>query len=815
MWFGGTARSPVAHGYIKAIHRDPAFDWSQVVVVTAADLPGPNAVRMIRDDHPILAADEVCFVSEPVAIIAAPDRDTLIKAIDALSVEIEEHSPILTMEDSLRAEGIVWGDDNIFAEYRIHSGDPAAGFRSADLIVEGTYRTGHQEHLYLEPNGVIAIPRSDGGIELLGSMQCPYYVHAALAHGLGLESTRIVVKQTTTGGAFGGKEDFPSVLALHASLLAQRAGCAVKMVHERTEDIRSTTKRHPSRIHHRTGVMRDGKLVASEIDLLLDGGAYTTLSPVVLSRATLHATGAYYIPNVSIRGRVVATHTPPNGAFRGFGAPQSLFAVERHVDRIARELGIDPLDIRRRNMLRDGDQFPFGQVLKEGVGASLVLEQAIALSEYKEKKASKAWRCGPDPHRAGEKAEQAEKASGAQPSAQRTSSAVRSVRKGVGLSLYLHGGGFTGAGEERISAKAQVRFVSEAQVEGSFIGSSQVERASVADDQIERGQSRQGHIEVLVSNVEMGQGASTVLPMIAAQALGLPLELFSHPHPDTSRVPDSGPTVASRTTMMVGRIVIDACSDMVAKLKAALAQWHEVRPEEVELANGRFVACGEELGSFTSCASRFSREMGPLLGEATYVPPAGLRWDEETYRGDAYKAYSWGAHVVEVEVDMETLEVRPVKVTAVVEIGRAINPVLAVGQVDGGTLQALGWGGMEEIKLEGGRYLNDRVTTYIIPTALDAPDIEVKIVELPYERGPYGAKGLGELPMNGGAPALVSAIEDATGLSASAIPVTPERLMALMDEGSEIRKSKAGASNPYLAAGDADCGAVEDAGETP
>ncbi|MBM3287147.1 MAG: xanthine dehydrogenase family protein, partial [Candidatus Eisenbacteria bacterium] len=338
-WFGGTVRSEAPRGKIRAISLDPAFDWSCAVVVTAGDLPGPNVVSMIKDDHRILAAGDVRFVGEPVALAAAPDRETLAAALRAIHVEIDPLPPVLTMEEALRGDRIIWGDDNVIAEYGIRDGNPAERMREADLVIEGVYRTGHQEHLYIEPNGMIAMPRPDGGVETIGSLQCPYYVHNALAMALGIAPESLIVRQAATGGAFGGKEDFPSVLALHASLLALRAGRPVRMIYERSEDIRCTTKRHPSLIRHRTGVRRDGTIAAAEIDIVLDGGAYATLSPVVLSRSILHAAGAYRIADISIRGRAVATNTPPNGAFRGFGAPQSLFAIERQIDRIAARLG--------------------------------------------------------------------------------------------------------------------------------------------------------------------------------------------------------------------------------------------------------------------------------------------------------------------------------------------------------------------------------------------------------------------------------------------------------------------------------------------
>lgn len=722
-WIGGTVRSPVPRGRLRGIGRDPAFDWSRVTVVTAADLPGPNMVAMIREDHPVLAAEEVRFVAEAVALVAAPDPETLNGALAAITLDIEELPSLLTIEDSLRGEIIIWGTDNILAEYRITRGDPATTLRDADLVVEGEYRTGYQEHLYIETNGMVAIPRQDGAVEIVGSMQCPFYIRNALARGLALPPERVIVRQAATGGAFGGKEDFPSVLAMHAALLARSCGRPVRMIYERTEDIRATTKRHPAWMRHRTGVRRDGTIVGGEIDVVFDGGAYTTMSPVVLSRGILHAAGAYRIPAVTIRGRAVATNTPPNGAFRGFGVPQTMFAIERQIDRIAAALDLDPLEMRRKNLLRKGDILPYGQILEEDVGAEAVLERVVEMSGYESWHGKVGSRVSAGPF---------------------VTSSGRRVRRGLGLSLFLHGSGFTGAGEERIAGRVHVRFVPGPGGGGGFSDDTHSD-SSGGDDPYPVGVTRNGRYEVLVSSTEMGQGAATVLCQIAAETLGVPLERVSMPLPDTSVVPDSGPTVASRTTMIVGRILVDACLDLARKL-----------------AERRVVG-----------------EHGPVTGEAVYQPTPGLTWDEKAYHGDAYKAYAWGADVVEVEVDEDTLEISPVRAWAAAEIGRAVHPVLAAGQVEGGTLQGLGWACLEEMKTSGGRYLNDRMATYIVPTALDSPPIAVEILELPHPRGPLGAKGLGELPMDGAAPAFAAAVSDATGLFPCELPITPERLLAL------------------------------------
>ena len=720
-WVGGALWSTTPRATLRNIEFAPDFDWSTVTVLTARDLPGPNEVHMVKDDYPILADEEISYVGQAVALVAAPDNETLRRAIALLRLNVEERTPLLSVEASLACEDVIWGEDNVMSHYLVEEGDLEAAFASSDVIVEETYSTHHQEHLYLETNGMLARPREDGGVIVEGSLQCPYYVARALAHALGVPLEKVTVRQTETGGAFGGKEDYPSVIAVQTALLALKSGRPVKMVLERREDFEVTTKRHPSVIRHRTGVRQDGTILAADIDIVMDGGAFSTMSPVVLSRGVLHAWSAYRLPNARIRGRAVATNTAPNGAFRGFGAPQAIFAMERQMDRIARELGLSPLEVRLKNLLKAGDTLPCGQVLRSA-HAELVLDRAIALSGYEAKHAVR-----PEGGR---------------------------VRRGIGLSVFLHGGGFTGAGEESIAGRAAVE---------------------VADD---------GIVEVLVSSTEMGQGAATVLSQIVAEALALPFSRVRHPNPDTSRVPDSGPTVASRTTMMVGKIVLDAAAALRAELVKYAAERAGVVPETISWEEGRLLSEGRELGAFEELASQYARKHGKRLrGEAAYDPPRDCQWNDEEYRGDAYKDYAWACNIVEVEIDMDTLELRIPKTTSVVEIGRAIHPILAEGQVAGGTLQALGWGASEDVKMERGRYKNNSVSTYIIPTAVDAPDFAVEIAEGSSPFGPWGAKGLGELPMDGGAPALASAVENALGIFPTEIPLTSDRLHTLVRQG--------------------------------
>ena len=663
-WYGRTIRSTIARGAIRSITLNPAFDWSRVVVVTADDIPGDNVVQLIRDDQPVLAPQggEIKHREEPILLLAAPDRATLEEAAGQIRIEYELANPVFEIGSATE----------VFSAVEITKGDVASAQRTAHLVVEREFRVGLQEQLYIEPQGAIAFPEADGVIRVVGSLQCPYYVHRALKRALKLSDQQAVVVQAETGGGFGGKEEYPSIVAVHAALLARKAGRPVRLIYDRHEDLAATTKRHPGVIRHRTGVKRDGTLVYQDIEIVLDGGAYCTLTPVVLSRAAIHAAGAYSCPHVRIRARAVATNTPPNGAFRGFGAPQSLLAAELMVEHVAERLGMSSVDLRRKWMLRVGDTTATGQVLTESVGSTLVLDAALKAA----------------PHVG--------------------TSERRHVRRGRGLSLVFHGSGFTGSGEKKL--QGTIGF--EALADGTF--------------------------RILTASTEIGQGTKTIFCQLAADALGVELDKVTLAPQDTSLVPDSGPTVASRTAMIVGRLVQEAALEIKERLQ------HE-RP--------------------------------PLRVEKSYMQPDSIHWDEATYRGDAYPVYAWACTIADVDVDITTGEVRVTDLVTAVDCGKALHPVMAEGQIEGGCLQAVGWATIEEIKMKDGGYQNDRLATYLIPTALDAPRICTILVENPYSRGPFGAKGIGELPMDGPAPAIIAAIHNATGVWLDEVPATPEKVL--------------------------------------
>jgi CO/xanthine dehydrogenase Mo-binding subunit len=704
MLYGATVRSPAPRGRIRAITFGEGIPWDEFIVVTAKDIPGENAVALILLDQPYLAAEFVNHAEEPVLLLAHADKHLLERARRAVSIEIEELPPVFTLEESLAAKEIIWGEDNIFKSYLVDKGNVDEVWETADLIVEGEYSTGAQEQLYIETNGVVAVASEAEGVTVWGSMQCPYYVHKALLKLFALPPERVRVVQCETGGGFGGKEEYPSMIGGHAALLSWKAGGRpVKIIYDRAEDMSATTKRHPSRTRHRTAVTREGKLLAMEIDFVVDGGAYATLSAVVLSRGTIHAAGPYNCPNVRIRSRAVATNVPPHGAFRGFGAPQSIFALERHFDKVAHAVGLSPEEFRRRNFIREGETTATGQVIREPVDMAGLLDRAFELTDYQSK-------CERFARENEESATQ---------------------KRGIGFASFMHGAGFTGSGEDYLKS-----------VVGAEAG---------AD----------GRVRILAASTEIGQGTYTIFAQIASDSLRLDYDLVEMAQPDTANVPDSGPTVASRTCMIVGKLVESAALGLRQTLQGAglltdnytQAEWQE--------------AC-----------RLYVEQYGALKSFSQYKPPPGVHWDDDKYQGDAYGAYAWAVYVAEVTVDMLTYEVRVDDFVAVQEVGKVVHPILAAGQIEGGVAQAIGFTLYENVVWQNGRMINNGMTNYVMPTSADLPPIRVHFEEQPYAYGPAGgAKGIGELPMDGGAPAILSAIEHATGIRFTHVPLMPEALM--------------------------------------
>ena len=699
---GVTVRSSIPRGRVRSISFEGPIPWDEFTIVTAADIPGRNLVALIVDDQPLLAEGFVNHPEEPILLLAHASKALVNEARKHVRIEYEPLPPVFTMEDSEQRKEIIWGEDNLFKKYLLEKGDIDSVWAEAAHIIEGEYRTGAQEQLYIENNGMIATASEEEGVTVRGSLQCPFYVHKALCSVFPLPADKIRVIQTETGGAFGGKEEYPSMIAGHAALLAWKSGRPVKVMYGRAEDMAATTKRHPSRTRHRTAVDKDGRLLGMDIEFDIDGGAYATLSGVVLSRGTIHAAGPYKCPDVRVRARAWATNTPPHGAFRGFGAPQSIFALERHMDTIAKEIGLAPEEFRRRNFLQQGDSTSTGQVMREELDLPGLMDRALAISDFAEKRERFA----------------RENAGGR-------------IKRGLGMAAFFHGAGFTGSGERYLNSVVGVE--------------------ALAD----------GRVRVLASSTEMGQGTNTIFGQIAAETLGIGYDRIEIAVPDTQMVPNSGPTVASRTAMIVGKLVENAAVGILKLLFESSLLQPGFSPAEFRAA----------------CAAYIERNQA-LRCDVRYQPPADVFWDDTTYRGEAYCAYGWAVYVAEVTVDTATYEVQVEDFVAVQEVGRVINPVLAAGQIEGGVAQGIGFALYEKVAWREGRMINNQMTNYIMPTSVDIPNIRVHFEERPYEHGPGGAKGIGELPMDGPAPAIVNAVENATGVSFKEIPLMPEDLMA-------------------------------------
>jgi len=707
---GRTVRSRVAHGKIRSIKFEEGVDWSEFIVVTAKDIPGLNGVTLLDTGQPFLARHTVRHVTEPIVLIAHPDEDLVQKAVNLITIEIDPIAAIFSIDEGLEARVKLHGDDNLYSDYSIESGDPSSRWDNCHLVLEDIYETAAQEQLYIEPQGVVVSANADSGVVVTGSLQCPYYVQKALMPLFDLPPDKVRIIQAETGGAFGGKEEYPNMIAGHAALLSWKAGGRpVKMIYDRSEDLQVTPKRHPSRTRVKAGFDADGHLLALDIGFDLNGGAYKTLTPVVLSRGLLHSFGPYRCDDSRVRARAVATNCFPFGAFRGFGAPQSVFAIELHMTKAASRLGIDPAEIRRRNFLREGDVMPTGQVLKEHVDLDRLLDKALGDADYEKKR----------------KRYEIENAQGGP------------VVKGIGICTFFHGSGFTGNGEAVLASKLGLKLLPG------------------------------GKLEIMSANVEYGQGTKTILSQIAAESCAIPYEWIEVHQPDTMVVPNSGPTVASRTTMIIGKLVTRACTQLLDALrdKGSLGKEYDA-------------------DTFKTAADAYLAEHGALELVVDYEKPSDVTWDPVTYRGEPYSAYSWCCDIADIEIDRLTGEIRVMDFVSVVECGQVIHPLLAEGQIEGGVAQAIGFAIYEDVILKDGAMANHTFTNYIIPTTADLPRIRVSFIEFPPDNyGPFQAKGIGELPTDGPAAAIAGAVgQSLNEMFINRIPIFPEHILDKIPE---------------------------------
>lgn len=635
-------------------------------VVDHTDIPGANLLKVVTSEQPILAENTVEYVGQPILLIAGPDEKQIDNYLGQIKIDYEELEAVLTLDQATE----------VINEYSYHQGDVEKAFQDATEIFTETLTSGYQEQAYIETNGAIGVYDGDV-ITVYAAMQCPYYVHGAVAQAFGFPDEKVRIVQATTGGAFGGKEDYPSLIGCHVALAAYKTGKPVRMIHKRREDMIVTTKRHPSKITISTALDSKKEIIGIKVDTLLDGGAYDGVTTVVLQRALICATGVYHFSNLSVHGRAMVTNTVPTGAFRGFGAPQSFFAIETHMNHLADKLGVDPLAFKSKYLVHQGDATPTGGKYHDPVILEKMIAKADEMSLYSKKHNDYKNQTG-------------------------------RFRRGIGLSVFLHGCGFTGS------------------VERDYI-KSVVHLLKHEDEKV----------EILVSSVEMGQGLKTTFGKIVSRVLDIPIEQVIYENPDTSRVPNSGPTVASRSIMVVGRLLE----------KAAIRLKNEWK-------------CGER-----------------QLIEEHYIHPDLIPWDLATFSGDAYATYAWGVNVVEVELDTLLATTKVLGAWGVFDVGTPIDETVMQGQMEGGMLQGIGYASIEKMENLNGHVRQNSLTDYIIPTAMDTVHFETTMIDNPYHNGPFGAKGAGELTLVGAAPAYVHAVENAANIKAYSIPLTPEKLM--------------------------------------
>ena len=713
MVWGRTARSPHPAARIRSIDAAPALAMPGVhAVITAEDVLGSPTYGLGHPDQPVFASDVVRYHGEPVAAVAADHPETAQRACAAIVVDYDVLTPLVDTEAAITAAPI-HPAGNVFRHIKLRHGDPDA---AGDVAVEGTYEVGMQDQAFLGPESGLAVPSEDGGVELYVATQWLHMDRDQIAACLNLPSDKVRLTLAGTGGAFGGREDLS--MQIHACLLALKTGKPVKMVYSREESFFGHVHRHPARLWYRHHAARDGRLVKVEARLLFDGGAYASTSSAVIANATCFACGPYLVPNAAVDGYAVRTNNPPCGAMRGFGAVQTSFAAEAQMDKLAAALRIDPVELRLRNALKTHDELITGQVI---TGAAPVAE------------CIQACRALPMPPPLSEAAPAMTRPGGAGVTALHGD-----VRRGVGFAVGFKNLAFSEGSDDYSTARVRL----EAGPDGTPMAA------------------------VHMAAAEVGQGFVTIAQQIARAELGVH-EVILHA-PDT-RIGSAGSSSASRQTMMSGGAVQVACAAVRELLleRAAL----ELRLDVADLVL--------EAGDVGSNDGRRSMSLvealkaGPVEATREFRHPPTDPLDDDG-QGNAHWSFAFAAHRAVVDVDPELGLVRVVQIATAQDIGKALNPLAVTGQVEGGIAQGVGLAVMEEIIVDNGRIRNPSFTDYLLPTALDMPDVVQTWIEQPEPGAPYGAKGVGEAPTVSSTGAVVAAIRQATGLDLACVPVRPD-----------------------------------------
>jgi xanthine dehydrogenase molybdenum-binding subunit len=719
MLYGATLRAAHPHARVLSIDTRAAKALTGVhVVLTHADVPGSNRHGLVHTDWPVLCDDKVRYIGDAVAIVAADTPEIAVQALDLIDVAYEPLPVVASAEEARLPDAPLvheeWERGNLLEHIKVRHGDIAKGFAEADLVVEREYRTPIYDHMFLEPEASIGVPAgydSDHDkLTIYVGSQIPYADRDQTAAALGLPVDHVRVIGTLIGGGFGGKEDIMG--QIHVALLAEATGHPVKILYDRDESLRVHPKRHATVIRIKTGAKSDGTVTAVQAELVGDAGAYASLSTKVLTRATTHATGPYQVPNARIDCYAMYTNNPPAGAFRGFGVTQSAFAVEQNMDILARELGIDPFELRRKNALRVGSTTATGQVLQESVG----LLDCLDWVEGRVRESPPV-------------------------------SAPQGTRVAWGVAAAYKNTGLGGGADDAAGAEVEVY--------------------------------PDGTAEIRSSSADMGQGLTTVVAQCTAEELGLPIERVRVLLSDTDLTPDGGPTTASRQTFVTGNAARLAARGMRERLTGVVAERWNVPLDAIDFEGG-------EVSAPPVYRVGFGEAVGWLVEEG-HTSRLTYRYHAPTTRplgqgGDMHFAFSYSAQAAQVAVNEQTGEVRVLRIVASCDGGRALNPQALLGQIEGGLVMGVGTALTEEYKVEGGIPQTLRWADYGVPGIADKPEMEIHIAEHPVSTGPYGAKGIGELPSIPTAPAICNAIFSAVGVRVQRLPVKLDRTLVDTDK---------------------------------
>ena len=715
---GKVLRSTYPHAKILHIDATAAEQLDGVeAVLTAKDIPGEKVFGFVTKNQSILASDKVRYLGDGVALVAAKTKEIAEQAVSLIHVGYEPLPVVSDPEEAMKpGSPKIHCDENTFVHHKVRKGDVEKGFADADFILERRFKTQFVEHSYIEPEAVLAEPAEQGGVRIVGSVQNLFSSRRSVAAALSLDLNKVQIIQATLGGSFGGKDEVMTSMCCRAALLSLKTGKAVKMVNSREESMLESYKRHPYVLYYKWGAKNDGSITAMEIRCIADGGAYASMSPFVTWRSVVQATGPYKCDNVKTDVYAVYTNNNYTGAMRGFGSPQVNFAIESMIDELAERVGKNPLEIRLQNAFDRGAITATGQRLNHNVSLKEVLRKADVEADFREK--CKRYRSAPSTPK----------------------------KRGIGLACSYRGVSLGAEGTYAVGTIVSV------QTDSSVIVSSGI--------------------------TDMGQGAQTQMSQIAAEVLGITMDRIQFLNTNTSRVPDSGPTVASRGTIMGGSAAKKAAEIVRATLIDVASEMTRRDVEDLDLEENHLVdrKTGERLASFNELAAECFAQGKPMYGFGWFKSPH-TSWNEERGQGEAYFTFVYGANIAEVEVDTETGKVDVLRVVSIHDVGKAINRSNVLGQFYGGVAMGLGYGLLEEFDLVDAVPNQLNFDEYLIPTSMDVPTITPIIIENEDAAGPFGAKSVGEPTNELAAPAIINAIYNATGKRITELPATLERVL--------------------------------------